>query len=232
MNGSDIPTGAAACAERCDNDFDDHLGRSCGPARGIAGCVFCRIVRDTRGVTLDHAERFDFFPASPLCSVAGLFTGDCHLIDQPDQMARPWIGASQPGLAFFGPQLGPLMTWNPGETYTIVIAFYPDAFSAITGLDFMSFTGRMVPAEEVLPQPDLEPCRNLFDAIGGEKSNGALSVLEDGTRDHVGRHAPCRDQADKIDRSWSRSFVLRAALTEHWTQHTTNRTADQIMDGR
>ena len=85
------------------------------PRPGIAGCAFCRIVRDTRGVTLDHAQRFNFFPASPVCSVAWLFAGDCHLIDQPDRMERPWTGARLPSLAFLGPQLGPVVSWNPGD---------------------------------------------------------------------------------------------------------------------
>ena len=63
------------------------------PRPALAGCVFCMIVRDTRGVALDQTQRFNFFPASPLCSVAWVFAGDCHLIDQPDQMERPWTGS-------------------------------------------------------------------------------------------------------------------------------------------
>src|ERR1700733_1815555 len=149
------------------------------PRPGIEACVFCRIVRDTRGVTLDHAQRFNFFPASPVCSVAWLFAGDCHLIDQPDQMERPWTGARLPSLAFLGPQLGPVVSWNPGETYAMTVAFYPDALSAMTGLDLSPFAGRMVPAEKVLPQPVLKPCHELFDSIKREGAERAFSVLED-----------------------------------------------------
>jgi hypothetical protein len=36
------------------------------------------------------------------------------------------------------------------------MSFYPDALSAMTGLDLSSFTGRVVLAEEALPQPMLE----------------------------------------------------------------------------
>ena len=121
------------CRKR-DHDGDDHL-RIVWSRPAVAGCVFCMIVRDTRGVALDHAQRFNFFPATPLCSVAWTFVGDCQLIDQPDQMKRPWTGARLPDLAFLGPQLGPLISWNPGEAYGITVTFYPDALSAMTGLD-------------------------------------------------------------------------------------------------
>ena len=77
------------------------------PRPAVAGCIFCTIVRDTRGVALDQTQRFNFFPASPLCSVAWQFAGDCHLIDRPDKMERPRTGARLPDLAVFGPQLGP-----------------------------------------------------------------------------------------------------------------------------
>ena len=76
------------------------------PRPAVAGCVFCMIVRDTRGVALDHAQRFNFFPATPLCSVAWTLAGDCHLIDQPDQMQRPWTGARLPALPSSGRSSG------------------------------------------------------------------------------------------------------------------------------
>jgi hypothetical protein len=85
------------------------------PRPAVAGCIFCVITRDTRGVALDQTQRFNFFPTSPLCSVTSVFAGDWHLIDQPDQMVRPWTGARLPGLAFAGPQLRPPVSWNPAR---------------------------------------------------------------------------------------------------------------------
>ncbi len=200
------------------------------PRPGMAGCMFCRIVRDTRGVTLDHAQRFNFFPASPVCSLVWLFAGDCHLIDGPDQIERPWTGARLPKLAFFGPQLGPLASWNPSETYAMTITFYPDALSGMTGLDLSPFAGRMVPAEEVLPQPLLQPCRDLFDAIGREGAERAFSVLEDSIETLWASTRPAGTRAMRSIEDWSTSLVRRAALTDLGRKHKANRTADQIMD--
>jgi AraC-like DNA-binding protein len=183
------------------------------PRPALAGCVFCTIVRDTRGVALDQAQRFNFFPASPLCCVTWVFAGDWRLIDQPDQMERPWAGARLPRVAFSGAQLGPLISWNPGETYAITVAFYPDAFSAMTGLDLSPFTGRMAPAEEVLPQPILEPCRNFFDDVRRDGFERGISVLEDkiGTLWAGARPAGARPM--RWTKDWSRSLALRASLT-------------------
>ena len=184
------------------------------PRPAVAGCIFCTIVRDTRGVALDQTQRFNFFPASPLCSVMWVLSGDWHLIDQPEQMECPWTGARLSSLAFAGVQLGPLISWNPGETYAISIAFYPDAFCAMTGLDLSPFTGRVVPAEEVLPQPILEPCRNLFGDVRRVGLEAGISVLEDkidilwaGTR-------PAGSRPVRWIKDWSGSLALRAARTD------------------
>jgi len=184
------------------------------PHPAVAGCVFCTIVRDTRGVALNQTQRFNFFPAAPLCSVTWVFAGDWHLIDRPNQMERPWTGTRLPGLAFSGARLGPVITWNPGETYAISIAFYPDAFSAMTGLDLGPFTGRIMPAEEVLPRPMLEPCRNFFDDVRREGLERGFSVLEGKIEIMWAGARPAGTRPTRSIKDWSRSLVLRAALTD------------------
>jgi AraC-like DNA-binding protein len=181
------------------------------PRPAVADCIFCMIVRDTRGVVLDHDQRFNFFPASPACSLTAMFAGDWHLIERPDQMDHPWSGARLPRLAFAGAQLRPPISWNPGETYVVTIAFYPDALSAMTGLDLSPFTGRFVPAEEVLPGPILEPCRVAFDAILREGTLPGFSVLEDRIETLWVDMRPAGTRPMKWTKDWSRSLALRAA---------------------
>jgi hypothetical protein len=184
------------------------------PRPAVAGCVFCMILRDTRGVALDHAQRFNFFPATPLCSVAWTFAGDCHLIDQRDQMQRPWTGARLPDLAFFGPQLGPLVSWNPGEAYGITIAFYPDAFSAMTGLDLSPFARRMGPAEDILPQSVLQPCRDFFNDVRREGAEKGYALLEDRIESIWADTRPAGVTPMTWVKDWSRSLALRATQTD------------------
>jgi AraC-like DNA-binding protein len=184
------------------------------PRPVLAGCVFCTIVRDTRGAALDQAQRFNFFPASPLCSLAWVLAGDCHLIDEPEQMERPWTGARLPSLAVFGAQLGPLISWNPGETFAITMSLYPDAFAAMTGLDLSQFAGRMVPAEQILPQPILEACRNLFDDVGHVGAEKGCAVLEDKIEVIWTAARPAEPRPTRRIKDWSRSLASRAALTD------------------
>jgi AraC-like DNA-binding protein len=181
------------------------------PRPEVADCIFCMIVRDTRGGALDPDQRFNFFPASPVCSLTAVFAGDWLLIDRPDQMDHPWSGARLPSLAFAGAQLRPPISWNPGETYAITIAFYPDALSAMTGLDLSPFTGRFVPAEEVLPKSILEPCRVSFDAILREGTLSGFSVLEDRIEALWAPLRPAGTRPMKWTKDWSRSLALRAA---------------------
>ncbi len=183
------------------------------PSPALAGCVFCVIERDTRGVSLDHAERFNFFPASPLCCVTWVFAGDVHLIDQPAQMERPWTGARLPTLAFSGAQLGPLVSWNPGETYSIVVAFYPDAFAAMTGLDLSFFTGRMVPAEDALPSSMLEPCRQFFNDVQRDGFDDGFSALQREIDIVWSAKRPPGTRPVQWLNDWSRRLASRAALS-------------------
>ncbi len=183
------------------------------PRPASAGCVFCTIVRDTRGCALDQSQRFNFFPASPLCCVTWVLAGEFHVIDQPERMECPGAGAKLPRMAFSGAQLRPLITWNPGETHAVVITFYPDAFSAMTGLDLSSFTGRVVPADEALPQSILAPCRDFFDAASRDGVGRSLATLEDRIETLWADTRPAEARSTRWIEQWRKSVVQRAAQT-------------------
>lgn len=102
------------------------------------------MVRDTRGRGRDHAQRFNFFPAAPLCSVSCVLAGDCHVIACEAEMERSWTGAKMPPLSFSGAQPTPPVSWNPADTLTVILVFYPDALAAVTGASLAPFTGRTV----------------------------------------------------------------------------------------
>ena len=183
------------------------------PRPALADCVYCTIVRDTRGVTLDQDQRFNFFPASPFCSVTSVFEGDLFGIDHPDQMDRPWTGTKIPNLALSGAQLKPSVTWSSGEVYMVVLVFYPDAFSVMTGLDLSQFAGRAVAAEEVLPSSVFKPCRNFFDAVPRAGIGKGLPAFEDQVEILWASMRPAGSRPTRRLKDWSRSLVLRAAFS-------------------
>jgi AraC-like DNA-binding protein len=182
------------------------------PRPAFADCLSPMVVRDTRGCALDQTQRFNFHPASLFPAVAWTFAGDWHVIDQPDQMERPWTGPWCPNFAFTGAQLGPKISWNAGDVYAVFVAFYPDALSAMTGLDLSSFTGRTVLAEEALPQPMLEACRNFFDAVPREGVERSFSVLQDKIETLWAGVRPAGTRS-RSTADWSRSLAHRAAAT-------------------
>jgi len=183
------------------------------PRPALFGCLAGVVVRDTRGCALNHAQRFNFYPATPIPSVLMTFVGDSHVIDQSDQMEQPWTGARMPRFRFAGPTLRSTATWNCGETYFIGCGFVPDALSAMTGLDLSAFTGRMVSAEQALPPPMLEACRTFFDSVQRQGVETSFSVLEDAVGPMWARARPAATTPPRSTAQWITSLVHRAALT-------------------
>jgi AraC-like DNA-binding protein len=183
------------------------------PRPDLAGCVFCLLVRDTRGVALQHPQRFNFFPASPLCCVTWVLAGDLHLITQPDHMQRPWTAPLMPRLTASGAQVGPVVSWNPSETYTVTMGLYPDAFAAMTGLDLSTFAGQAVPAAEVLPERLLAACRSFHDAVLHDGLTASLPALEHELEVLWSSARPAGSRPVHWLQDWSRNLVARAALS-------------------
>jgi AraC-like DNA-binding protein len=183
------------------------------PRPDLATCVFCMLVRDTRGDTLEPLQRFNFFPASPMCCITWVLAGDLHLITQPEHMQRPWTAPKAPRLTASGAQVGPLVSWNPGETFAITLCCYPDAFAAVTGLDLSAFAGRAVPAEEVLPERLLAACRSFHDAVLRDGLTASLLALEDELEVRWSSARPAGSEPMHWLQDWSRNLVARAALS-------------------
>lgn len=184
------------------------------PRPALADCITVMVIRDTRGCALEQNQRFTFFPASPMPAVGCMFAGDSHTIDHPDQMDRPWTGPRSPScFTFVGAQPGPIVTWNPGEVYGVLIGFYPYALAAMTGLGLSSFAGRVVPAEEALPQPLLAVCRNFFDSVPRQGLESSFAVLEDELEIIWADARPAGTGSQRLIADWSRSLVHRATAT-------------------
>ena len=207
------------------HDMTSTISEFVWPRSALADCVTSMVVRDTRGCVLDQAQRFNFWPASPYASVSWTFAGDIHLIEQQDQIERPWTGARLPSCGFVGPKLRPVITWNPGELYSISIGFYPDALSAMTGLDLSPFTERIVPVEEALPRSILEACRNFFDAVPRDGVEGSFSVLQDKI-EIMSAGMRAAGIGSRRWKDWTRNLVNRAAATG--SGHSTRQIARRI----
>ncbi len=102
------------------------------PRPALAGCIFAAIVRDTRRIALPESDRFNFFPASPLCVVSWFFEGESRVV-RSDRTTDLSEAATLPRLGLSGPQTRPTVSWNPGPVFAMSVGFYPEAWQALSG---------------------------------------------------------------------------------------------------
>jgi hypothetical protein len=180
------------------------------PRTALAGCIFAAIVRDTRGVALSDAERFNFFPGSPLVTLTRIFEGETRLASgdgwpQDARSARP-LGA----ITLSGPQSRPLASWNPGPVHAVSISFYPEAWMKLTGMSPETLVDRTVAARSGALPEILENCPGEdIHAFWQEFENTVEPLWED-VRNRGG--LPPWTGGNRIA-DWSRSLVARGIVS-------------------
>lgn len=106
------------------------------------GAISCA----AQGLELDHEQRFNHFPASPLCAICWLFQGDAAVVRRGDQ----WVHEATPRIALIGPHSGPVVSHNPGAVEALMVAMTPAAVQALSGVSISALINRVVPLEDVL----------------------------------------------------------------------------------
>lgn len=175
------------------------------PARpALAGCLFAAILRDTRGVDLPEQDRFNFFPASPLCSFSLFLEGRSHLVSE--------TGVTQahalPKAFVSGPQRRPISSWNPGAVNALTIGFYPDAWP----LMFNGAVGDCVDRTIALQMRAKPWFGDLCGrALRLDSAEAAFEALQDGI-ERERRDAPAHASRRLSD--WARRIALHAATSK------------------
>lgn len=187
------------------------------PTPELAGCVFCILVRDTRGTDLPHNDRFNFFPASPTPSISWQLAGQCHLMDDAAHWQAPWQAPLMPRIGFAGPQLGSSASWNAGPILAVTMCLYPEAVALLTGLTLASFTNAICDAADCLPAPLLTVARSFADACESTSIDAALEVMQ---QEFASLWAYA--SANRFDREqrlglWKDGLVAKAAQTTQGT---------------
>ena len=103
----------------------------CAPASG----VFAAVERDTRALALSDAERFNYYPATPLAVVSWIFEGALHPVQMVGTATgEPALSAPLPRLTLAGPQRRPRASWAPGPVHALSVAFRPEDLARLTGV--------------------------------------------------------------------------------------------------
>lgn len=183
------------------------------PGATLSSCVRTVLSRDTRGVTLSDAQRYNHFPASPVCSLVWYLSGDAEVLHSgyPAKNASP--RRPLPGkIVFCGPFNRPVISRNPGPMHAMMVMLLPDAFSLLTGIDPGAYLNRMVPAEEVLDASWMAMCRAVESAFDDDCR---VRVVESFLHPLWQQARPDAASPSRFFSDWSQNLAVRAA-TSGW----------------
>lgn len=190
------------------------LNRLWTPRLSLSACVRGVMTRDTRGVVLSPEQRFNYFPASPLCSISWWLDGCSERVlgpfpERPARLDDPRVPI-EGRIVLAGPFNGPSVSWNTGPGYGMMLLLMPDALQLLTGLDPSAFLNRLVNAREVLPPEWHAMCESV-----AEQPDDAARVrcLQDFLEPRWEAVRPKHALAGHRYQDWAQGLAMRAART-------------------
>lgn len=192
--------------------FSLAVNRLWHPRLSLASCVRAVLSRNTLGVNLDDAQRFNHFPASPLCSISWWFEGCSELLDDSGSAVTPCSTrrALPMRIAFGGPFTRPSASWNPGPVHGMMLMLLPDAVHQLTGVDPEAHLDRLVDVRDVLPAPWVGLCEAV---LAVRDDDARVQLMQDFIDPLWQAERPrlALDGHRYLD--WARGLAQRAALS-------------------
>ena len=174
------------------------------PSPALGACLLAGVERDTRGCILDDAERFNYYPATPMALVSWVFDGTLYMVEESGPRARPTLGTALPRLIFSGPQRRPSVSWSPGGVHALSVGFYPEALGSLIGRPIEPYLDQHLPLETVAPPALMRVFQAIHDAGSADPFTTLETKLEPLWRE-PGRARPVLHLGD-----WVRSVATRA----------------------
>jgi AraC-like DNA-binding protein len=182
------------------------------PRASLASCVRGIMTRDTRHAGLTPQQNFNYFPASPLCSinwwihgrserVLGPFPARPATLDDPREpmAARVMLG---------GPFNAPSASWNAGPMQGVMLLFMPDALQLMTGFDPAAHLNRLSDVRETLPPHWCAMCEQVL----AEPDDAArVRCIEDFLEPRWAAVRPRQALAAHRYHDWAQGLAMRAA---------------------
>lgn len=181
------------------------------PRPSLAHCLRGTLVRDTRGVTLTDAQRFNFFPATPYCAITWFIEGESLEVQDGTRDHERSPRTPYPArIMFNGPFPRPYVSWSRGPLYAFMVGWMPEAMAALTGIDPAAYVNRVAPAHEVLNPRWMDWCQQVQDA----PDDMARIQFIESTLDPMWRAArPDGIPGSQLVEDWSSHVALRAATS-------------------
>ncbi|OYV02004.1 MAG: AraC family transcriptional regulator [Burkholderiales bacterium PBB5] len=187
------------------------LNRLWLPRPALTACVRGILARDTRGLALTDAQRFNHFPATPLCSISWWFEGESQLLPpyapaQADTPRQPLPAR----VLLAGPFTHPLCSWNPGPVHGMMLLLLPDALHHLTGVAAADWVNRFSPLPGVLP-PDWVAMADSVATAPDDETRVAL--IQDFLAPRWQAQRPTRSHGAERYLDWAQALALRAATS-------------------
>lgn len=190
---------------------DTEASRLWLPHASLASCVRAVISRNTTHLQLTEPQRYNHFPVSPSCGLWWMFEGSGEMLatGAPAHPDSPRTKLPLP-LIFNGPNLHPVVSWNPGPVHGLMLVIQPDALALLTGIDPGAYIDRVVAAQDVLPPDWLAWSRTLFDAPNDAQRVALIEDFLDARWQAVRPRGPLHSH---MLADWQQGLTVRAATS-------------------
>ncbi|MEQ8267572.1 MAG: helix-turn-helix domain-containing protein [Parvibaculum sp.] len=192
------------------------------PPEELSGCLFAAVVRDTRGAELNHEDRFNHFPASPLYCITCTIEGKIRLMPEIVGVEAARDAPPLLRVAATRPTDTPVVSWNDGPVLAISVGVYPDAWTKLA-------EGRKI---SVL----LERVFQSGDDIDGHWAQFCASLASVWQEVRGSSTLPDWANVPRLA-DWSRALLVRAALAgsgrsvravERWIKRRSGQTRQSL----
>jgi len=182
------------------------------PRLSLASCVRGIMTRDTRYAGHTPWQNFNYFPASPLCSISWWNHGRSDRVLGPfperpatlDDRREPFDAR----IVLGGPFSRPTATWNHGPMQGVMLVFMPDALHLMTGFDPAAHLNRFSDVRTILPP---EWCM-FFESVLGEPDEAVqVRCIEEFLEPRWDAVRPRQALSGHRYHDWAQGLALRAA---------------------
>lgn len=183
------------------------------PRLSLTTCFRAVMARDTRGVVLGDAQRFNHFPASPLCSLSWWFHGVSEMLPEgaPALLDSPRLPHPEGiDIVFAGPFNRPMVSWNPGPVHGMMLLLMPDAVHHLLGIEPHDWLNRLEDIRLVLPPDWVAMCQAVQAAPDDDTR---VRLIEDFLEPRWQQVRPRHALSPTYYRDWAEGLALRAALS-------------------
>lgn len=191
--------------------FSDAINRLWQPRPSLSACLRGVMSRNTLGVALTDVQRFNHFPATPLCNITWWFAGCSELLEAGAVASLNSPRTPLPtGCLFGGPHSRPSTSWNPGPVHAMTLLLQPDALHQLIGIDPRQWVDCMVEVAQVLPPAWLTLCEAVQTAADDDTR---VQLIEDFLDPLWQAARPHQVLNTQRYHDWAESLALRAATS-------------------